>query len=788
VRPLLALLLLLALPSTAAAAARAELAGTELRVRDGDRVVLRGTPGLRALGAWHAATGVRERRADGAVLTTGDPQGRELEVAVDGDRMRIAVRGPAAQGVGARFTGRAGERYLGFGERSDAAVRTSGTVENFVAEGPYQPEERPFLTPFVPPWAMRPTRDDATYFPVPWLLSTAGYGVLVEGDETSTFALDAPRWDVEATGAPAGQPTSDGSAPQAVSLRAFAGDGPAEALRDLTAAIGRQPRAVPEALGPWYHTEPGFGNEAAILKGLQDADVPLSAGQIFTQYLPCGNHLANRARQLRRVKLLHDAGLAATTYINPMLCERHPAFAEAVRTGALARRPDGSTYTYEFSVRRDVVGQFDFSSPAGRSLFDRLVQDALDDGHDGWMEDYGEYTPLDAVSHDGQPGRAKHNAHPREYHCAAQELADRPLRYARSGWTGSARCSPVVWGGDPTTDWGYDGLASAVKNGLSMGLSGVSTWGSDIGGFFQLGTRQVTPELLKRWIGLGLVSGVMRAQETGIAVPEKDRPRVFEPEIVGTWRRAAKLRTQLHPYLAAADDAYQRTGLPIMRHLALRWPGDPRASSRDDELLFGPDLLAAPVLEPDARERRLYLPEGEWVDLWRAARFDAPTGALQLAGRAALLEGGRDVTVPAPLDEVPLLARAGTLLPLLPADVETLSEHGTDPGIVHLRDRRDRMTVLAFPRGQSTAAFNEGERLSSREVRGAWRLRIEGKRRRLYRVEASLATLRTPIEPCRLRLGRRTLPRRAWSYDREARVLVARFFATKGRLRVEACR
>ena len=142
------------------------------------------------------------------------------------------------------------------------------------------------------------------------------------------------------------------------------------------------------------------------------------------------------------------------------------------------------------------------------------------DGHDGWMEDFGEYTPPDLVSADGRPGRRAHNAYPVLYHRAAQRLADRdatpPLvRFVRSGWTGAARHAPVVWGGDPTVDWGFDGLRSAVRQGLSIGLSGVGLWGSDVGGFFALGERRLTRELLERWIELGALSGVMRTQANG---------------------------------------------------------------------------------------------------------------------------------------------------------------------------------------------------------------------------------------------------------------------------------
>ena len=95
----------------------------------------------------------------------------------------------------------------------------------------------------------------------------------------------------------------------------------------------------------------------------------------------------------------------------------------------------------------------------------------------------------------------------------------------------------------------------------------------------------------------------MRTEASGVALPSKPRPQVYDDDRIPVWKRYAKLRTQLYPYIAAADARYRRTGLPLMRHLALAYPGDARAVARDDEFLFGPDLLAAPVVGPGARER-----------------------------------------------------------------------------------------------------------------------------------------------------------------------------------------
>ena len=99
------------------------------------------------------------------------------------------------------------------------------------------------------------------------------------------------------------------------------------------------------------------------------------------------------------------------------------------------------------------------------------MREALDQGKDGFMEDFGEYTSPVARSADGTPPARIHNRYPRDYHCALRRMTrgyGRPVvRFQRSGWTGTARCSVNVWGGDPTTVWGFDGLRSAVTQALT---------------------------------------------------------------------------------------------------------------------------------------------------------------------------------------------------------------------------------------------------------------------------------------------------------------------------------
>jgi hypothetical protein len=145
--------------------------------------------------------------------------------------------------------------------------------------------------------------------------------------------------------------------------------------------------------------------------------------------------------------------------------------------------------------------------------------------------------------------------------------------------------------------------------------------------------------------------------------------------------------------------------------------------------------------------------------------------------------GGR--SLPAPLRELPLLARAGTLLPLLPPDVETLAGYGDSAPAVSLNERRDRRVLLAFPRGRSGARLEDGGSLASRERRGEWRLTIRGKRNRSWTISASLATLQRPFRPCAVRAAGGKLV--SWRYDAAAKVLHARYRVRHGTLGAHDC-
>ncbi len=739
---------------------------------------------LRALSAESSSL---EEGVYSATLTTSDPD-RKLELVAGADpevegAIVIEVRPAAPEGVqalGVGFVASAEERFVGFGERSNAVDQRGMALEHYVADGPYyDAQEYGVMGELLPDWGTR-FRSDSTYFPIPWLLSSRGYGVLIDNDEMSYHRVgsdDADAWSLEVETA-------------ALELRVFGGPTPVEALGRYTEAVGRQPDDyAPWFFGPWVQTDSDSQIEEARL-----GDVPTSLNATYLHYLPCGRHQGQEEEQVARTAANHEMGVAIHTYFNPMICVSfEPAFSESEALGALLKHADGQTYIYDYCSNLTScfeVSQFDFEAENGVEAYKALTDEALSHGYDGWMEDFGEYTPLDAVSADGVTGTAFHNRYVRDYHCGAYEAtrdAGKPLaRFTRSGWTGSPACSPIVWGGDPTTGYDYDGIQSSIHRALSMGTSGVGIWGSDIGGFFALFGRSLDGPMFDRWIAYGGLSVVMRSQKNGVQFPEYDRPQPWDEEHLPVWRLYSKLHTQLYPYMQAAAEEYYATGRPIMQHHVLTHPNDAQAIARDDQYMFGPHILVAPVYVEGATDRGAYLPAGRWVEWWRSVAYGEEGGTFTL-GAAELHDGEQAVTVSAPIPEIPMFVEAGAIIPMLSPDVFTLAEYGTDPAIVHASNRDEYLHVLAFPRGETGGRFYDDGTWTSVEADGTWTLTIENTRERTIDLEATTQTLATPFDICTITLDGTPLPEEAWSYDPATGTLRATFTTTSAPLELTSC-
>ena len=338
-------------------------------------------------------------------------------------------------------------------------ARAGCETENYVADGPVRPEDRQYVKASVPPWADR-ERDDATYYPVPWLLSSRGYGVLIDEDATSRFRTALG-------GAPRGRPRS--TAPR-LRLRVFAGPTPAGALRRFTAAVGRQPPPqAPWTFGPWFQTgQPNVvpvEEERAITKAQRDAGAPVSVAETQMHYLPCGAHKGREAAERERTDSFHRDGLARLVYFNPLAlrlllgrlrrARRPRACSSARRAAPPFSYPAFVGGSGPLGFTQEPLAQFDFTHPATEDFYAGLVRGG------------GRPAAPTAGWRTSASRRRRRSSSTTAPPATPPTTATRPTTTARSSGSprastgrscassaragpARARCAEVVWGGDPT--------------------------------------------------------------------------------------------------------------------------------------------------------------------------------------------------------------------------------------------------------------------------------------------------------------------------------------------------
>jgi alpha-D-xyloside xylohydrolase len=524
-----------------------------------------------------------------------------------------------------------GEHFFGLGERFDGLDLSGTVVEGWIEDREVRPSKR------------------TSYVVTPFLISSRGYGVLLDTSARSTFdiaALDPGCMTIEVV------------APE---LRAVVIEGP-----DLQLVLERHARLVglpplpPRwAFGVWKNLIGGEPQVLADLHRLAAARIPIDAVWIYDAVdahsgfgwpwkiygpAPQGTYpgLADFVRRL------HAAGLRVLGYLNPFLYEGTAAFEEARRRGFLVGDPHGGPAIQPWKRHADL----DFTNPAAVSWWEARIRSALiDAGFDGAMQDFGEDAPVDGIYASGKSGATLHNRYPVLYARAVREAAqaakpDDTVFFARSAFTGSEQYLTGGFTGDQERSWdAQKGLPSVVSALLSASISGLPYWGPDIAGFIDGPPLADEKELWIRWLELGALTPTMRDMLGAEHAPvdlwtDQDSLRLF-----GFY---ARLHTALIPYLYRHAEIAHERGLPIMRPLFLDFPHEAVTYRLESEYLLGDDVLVAPVTRPAVRGRLMYLPSGSWRDAW--------TGRVQA--------GPSWVVVNAPVEQVPLFERMGTGLDL----------------------------------------------------------------------------------------------------------------------------
>jgi len=586
------------------------------------------------------------------------------------------------------FTARAEERFVGLGEKFTPLDKRGqrALMWNFDAFG---------------------SESERSYKNIPLYLSSRGYGLLVDSGMPIEFDICQSTHSCVQIVVP----------DDLIDYYLLAGPTPAEVLNRYNQLTSRPLLPPKWAFGVWISSGFFVDTQEKVLeraRRLRADGIPCDVLHLDCYWQVVGHwsdlrwDSANFPDPDGMLATLTDMGFKVGLWLNPYLSHLSPAFAEAAAAGHLLRRPDGSVYVADvWHGNHPACGIIDFTNPQTVEWYSDLLRSLLARGISVFKTDFAEGVPADAVAFNGMTGVQLHNVYTLLYNDTVsrvtQEVAGHGMVWARSSYLGGQRHA-AQWSGDVNSS--YPAMASNLRGGLSHGLAGVPFWSHDVGGF----TGTPSPDLYARWAQFGALSPLVRFHGTTSRLPWE-----FPEHAAAIAVDALRLRYRLMPYIYSVAVDSARTGEPMMRALLLDSPDDPAAWTSELEYRLGPDLLVAPMVDPDGT-RQVYLPSGQWVDYW--------TGTVHT--------GYRYLRVSKPLEQVPLFVRHGALIPTMPpaqsladgpfSDVTVVSWGAVD-GRTVIRDTDGDTMVVATRSGDRFEVTVDGpkpvRRIAFATVEGA---------------------------------------------------------------------
>jgi alpha-D-xyloside xylohydrolase len=499
---------------------------------------------------------------------------------------------------------------------------------------------------------------------IPVLLSSRGYGLLWNNPALGRVELGATatRWMADAG--------------RQIDYWITAGESPADILRHYADATGHAPR-LPEWAAGFWQSKLRYRTQEELLSVAREhhrRGLPLSVIACdFFHWTRMGEWRFDPAEwpdPAAMVRELDAMDVKLMVSIWPTVNVDTGTFARLREHGQLVSTEDGTPLLTDWpdkgSDNRITAGYYDATNEAARRL---LWQDVRENyyrhGVRVWWLDACEPEYPDAgfaqrARYAEGSGPAVGNIYPIRHaqgcYEGMREAGETDVvLLARSAWAGSQRWGVALWSGDiPAT---FESLAVQIRAGLNVALSGIPWWTTDIGGFH--GGRPDDPhyrELVIRWFQYGVFCPLLRLHGNR-------EPRMpFRPESTGgpneVWsygeeayqilREQLALRERLRPYLMDQMRLAHTDGMPPMRPLFVDFPHDESAWRVEDQFMFGPDILVAPIAEHATRRRPVYLPPGTgWLDVWTGADHS----------------GGQVVDADAPLEHIPVYLRTTGAVP-----------------------------------------------------------------------------------------------------------------------------
>jgi alpha-glucosidase len=685
----------------------------------------------------------------GTILNEDDPVNG---MGWNGDEVRVWKKKPE------------GENYFGLGEKAGSLNRTGKCFTMWNSDIPgYKADTDPL------------------YQSVPFfygMKSGSTYGIFFDNTYRSSFDFGKESPDRFSFGAVGGE----------INYYFFVGPRPDEVLSRFTELVGRMPLPPRWSLGyqqcRWsYYPETRVRNLAATFR---EKKIPCDVIYLDIDYME-GYRIftwskKNFPNPRKMIGDLAKEGFKFVVIVDPgiKVDSAYRAYESGTARNVFLRNPDGHPFIGK--VWPGDCAFPDFSNPEARSWWGDLFRTLTDAGVRGFWNDMNEPSvfdgpdktmPLDVVHYDNGlfTSHAKnHNTYGMLMTQATYEgirrlrPGERPFVLTRASYAGGQRYA-AAWTGDNESRW--DNLEMALSMSLGVSISGQPFIGSDIGGFI----GNPSGELFARWLELGVFTPLMRGHSV-IGSPDKE-PWAFGPKYERVNRETIDLRYKFLPYIYTVMDEASRTGLPAMRPLCFAYPNDPSFMQNEDEFMFGDDLLIAPVLWPGDTTRTLLLPNGVWFDYWTDQKY----------------EGGRQVTVTAPINRLPIFVKGGATIPTQPV-VQFTDQNPANP-----------LMLTVFPDSSSSSAYYEDDGVTFQYEQGDYLRRAFEQRRSKNQIdfwitksegnfqppERSLVVQLVDVssEPQRVSISGVVLEKGSWNYDAAKKTLTLTTKDTTEERRIE---
>lgn len=529
------------------------------------------------------------------------------------------------------------------------------------------------------------------HVPVPLLVGTRGWGLLVRDDHPMVFDVAASAEDRVEVTVGTGMSSDAGLA-----FDLYAAADPLDVTARYWAATGAPRLPAPWALGPllWRDENSGQAQLEADLDTIRELDLATTGVWVDRPYATGVNTFDFAAEAWPDPEAMigraHDLGFRMGVWHVPYVsAEQAPELnAEATAAGYFP-----SLVPIVFNSWGDPI---DFTNPDAVGWWQSLLGNYETMGIEGYKLDYAEDVivglngnRLRWAFHDGSDERTMHKNYTRLYHSTYADMLpeDGGFLLCRAGTWGDQVNASIIWPGDLVSDLSrhrdvredgvqsVGGLPSAVSAAMGLGPSGFPFFASDTGGY-----RSAPPdrETLVRWFQHTALSAAMQVGNSASGQPWE----LLEGDDLALYADFARLHLRLFPYLWTYADALDGSGVvpsrPIVRPFGL---AEPALGQHPDSVYFlGDNLLVAPVVDAGATTKRLPVPSGAWVSWWDGTPLEG--------------QPGQEVEVSAPLDALPLYLRAGGIVPLLRPTIDTLSpvadpaavdSFSTDAGVLWAR-------------------------------------------------------------------------------------------------------